>query len=221
MKTMGQLSAVELKDRVEDELKWEPSVNEAEIGVIVSDGFVTLTGSIDSWSAKTAAERAAQRVFGVKAVVDSLQVKLPPHGEHTDADIATAAADAIRWHVSLPRDIIKIVVDHGLIKLKGEVDWQYQRNAAENTVRHLRGVKGIVNGLTVKPRMSPSDVKNKITAALERSAMLDAQGITVDAQGGQVTLRGTVHSLTEKFEAGKAAWSAPGVAEVLNDLKVR
>jgi len=219
MKTTEK-SAVDLKDSVLQELKWEPSVNEAEIGVIVKDGVVTLTGNVDSWSEKTKAEAAVQRVFGVKAVANSLHVRLPMHVEHTDADLASAAVDAIRWHAMLPRNAIKLSVERGVIKLKGEVDWPYQRESAEEAVRHLRGVVGIVNELTVKPRISAVDVKAKITAALERSAALDAGNIKVVAERDSVTLSGWVRSIAEKKEAGLAAWSAPGVSEVRNELHV-
>jgi osmotically-inducible protein OsmY len=211
---------LELQRDVFDELKWEPAVHSTDIGVTVKDGVVTLEGVVDSYPEKWAAERAAKRVAGVKALALELEVKLPVFGKHTDADIAKAAEDALEWNVLVPRDRIKVTVEKGFLTLEGEVNWQTERSEAERAVRYLTGVKGVANEITVKPKALPTDVKAKIEAALNRNAILDAQQIKVEADGGKVTLRGTVSSWAERDEAEAAAWAAPGVEEVKDFIAV-
>ncbi len=210
----------ELQMDVMTELDWEPRVDPAEIGVAVKDGIVTLSGHVDTYPEKWAAEQAAGRVSGVKAVVEEIDVKLPGIYERSDQDIARAAANVLDWNSYVPRDRVKVQVQGGWVTLSGEVDWRYQRDAAGDAVRNLMGVRGLANDISVKPAVSTVEVKSKIEAALERSAMIDASGIKVTAKGSKVTLKGTVRSWAERDEAGRVAWSAPGVADVVNEILV-
>jgi osmotically-inducible protein OsmY len=214
------MTDLEIKKNVESELNWEPSINAAEIGVAVKDGIVTLTGRVQSYWDKVAAEHAADRVAGVKAVVNELEIRLPYASERTDEDIARAAVESLNWSVLVPKDRIKVKVSKGWITLEGTVDWQFQKTAAEKAVRKLIGVKGVSNLVDVKPRVSKVEVKASIEAALKRSAELDANRIKVETDGDKVILTGTVHSLFEREEAERAAWKALGVRSVDNRIKV-
>ncbi len=203
-----------------DELAWEPSVDAAHIGVSVKDGIVALTGHVPTYAEKFAAELAARRVHGVKAIVNELEVKLPGSSVRTDEDIAADAVKALQSNVFVPADAIRITVRDGWIILEGEVEWQYQRDAAENAVRFLAGVKGVSNLIEIKPRVSPAEVQHKIEDAIRRSAEMDARRVGVEVRDGEVVLRGTVRSWAEKEEAERAAWAAPGVRRVQDLITV-
>ncbi|WP_029922598.1 BON domain-containing protein [Nevskia soli] len=215
MKTDAQL-----KKDVETELEWDPAVAAAGIGVEVKGGIVTLTGHLESYPEKIAAEKAAQRVAGVKGVAVEIDVKLPGSSYRTDADIAAYATDAIRWNTSVPQERIKIKVEGGRVTLSGDVDWNYQRTSAESTVRDLIGVKGVLNQIQLKQKISPENVKAKIEAALQRAAHLDAKAIKVEILGGTVTLEGSVHSLAERRLIENATWAAPGVLKVVDGIRI-
>ncbi|MDP9043533.1 MAG: BON domain-containing protein [Pseudomonadota bacterium] len=208
----------QLQTDVIAELSWEPSVHAAEIGVEVKDGIVTLAGHVRSYSEKWNAERAAQRVSGVRAIAVEMDVKLPALGKRNDADIARSATNMLSWASAVPDDTIKVLVEDGWITLSGAVDWQFQKLAAADAVRILTGVKGVSDQIAIKPTVAMSAVKADIEAALKRRATRDAKNISVQVHGADVTLTGTVHSYAERELATNSAWSTPGVRNVVDDM---
>ncbi len=215
MKTNAQLQ----RD-VMDELQFEPSVNAANIGVTAKDGIVTLAGKVSNYAEKYAASEAAERVTGVKAVTDETKVDLPLAHQRDDQDIAQAVLNALKWHVWVPQDAIKVKVEQGWVTLEGTVDFKFQQTAARNAVQDLTGVMGVSNLISLKSVVAPSDLKVRIENALTRAAELDGERIKVEVDGNKVILRGKVSSWAERDEAERAAWSAPGVWDVDDKLEI-
>ncbi len=210
----------QLKKDVSDELEWEPSVNATNIGVAVHNGVVTLSGHIQTFAEKAAIERVVQRIDGVKAMALELDVKLAPGHQRNDTEIAESARVAMQAQALVPADKITLKVEHGWVTLNGEVEWDYQRTNAERTVHALMGVVGVTNRITLKSRTVPSDVSNRIRDALARQAEREARNIDVSVSGSTATLRGSVHSWSERNAAQGAAWAAPGITMVVNEIRV-
>lgn len=210
----------QLKQSVLDELKWEPSIDEAHIGVTARDGVVTLMGHVDSFFQKRAAESAAGRVKGVKAVAEEIEVKLSSNIKRDDEEIAAAAISRLSWDVSVPKDAIKIKVEKGWVTLTGQVDWHYQREAAEDDIRRLHGVIGVSNNATIKTRVNIMNLSDDIASALHRSWFYDSDNVKVSADGGKVRLSGTVETWHDREVAESTAWAAPGANAVENNIVV-
>jgi osmotically-inducible protein OsmY len=205
----------DIKQDVANELMWDSSISASEVKVSAKDGIVTLSGSVLHFIEKVAAEQAAERVGGVKAVADELEVKTI--FDKSDEDIAQAALSALKWNYSVP-DNVKVSVEKGWITINGEAEWDYERNAAKNSVSQLMGVTGVTNNMTIKSKAQPSDIKTRIEEALKRSAEAEGRKISVSVSGNKVTLSGHVHSFSEIDDAREAAWMAPGVMDVENNL---
>jgi len=213
---------VQIQASIIDELRWDPILNAAEIGVTVKNGIATLSGVVDSYAKKIAAENAAKRVTGVRAVAEDIQVGPSDALQRSDTEIAQAVLNALRWHAAIEEEKIKVRVDDGNVWLEGEVEWEYQRSNARNCIEHLSGVRSIINAIVIKPRTAAKllDVQQKIGAALQRNASLAAKQIEVSVVGSKAILNGTVRSFAEREAAVMAAWSAPGITEVDNRLVI-
>ena len=214
-------SSSQIQKDVYEELKWDPSITQADIGVSVKEGVVTISGSVLKYAEKFAAEAAAKRVGGVTAVVDEIKVKIPGALAKDDQDIAKAVMTALEWHVWVPHKDIKVVVENGWVTVSGSASWEYERNSVEKAIRYLDGVKGVTNNIILRPAVSSKDVKEKIEKAILRTAKEDIDRINVSTTDGQVRLTGRVSNWTERSNAESAAWSAPGVSKVKNEIRIQ
>ncbi len=210
----------DIKRDVEDELRWDPDIDATDIAVAVHNGVVALSGFVRSYAQKTQAERDAKRVAGVVGVANDIEVRLPVLDQRPDPDIARDAVNALKSELPFSSENMKVVVKDGYVTLEGAVEWNYARERAESAVKRIRGVKGVTNAIEVKPKVQPYEIRRKIEDALRRSAEVDASRITVEANGSEVILRGTVRSWAERQEAERAAWAAPGVTRVDNRIVI-
>lgn len=212
---------LEIQKNVSEELLWEPTIEASEIGVIVTNGIVTLTGNVDTYAGKKQAERAAQRVSGVKGVVEEIVVNLLDTCQKPDKEIVQAVSNILKWHSSVKEDKIKITVESGWVTIEGEVDWNYEKDAIKFAIEDLIGVKGIHNLIRLNSKMAANDIRLKIADAFKRNAMIDANNINIQVRGQKVTLKGIVRSHAEKQDAEQATFKAPGVTEVNNQLVIK
>ena len=210
----------EIQKDVMDQLRWEPFLNASKIGVSVNNGIVTLSGQVDTYSKKVLAEKATKKVAGVKAIAEDIQIGLSKTYLKTDTEIAQTVVNALKWHTMIPEEKIKVTVEDGIVKLEGEVEWEYQLTQARTSVENLIGVRSVTNLISVKPKVTPSDVQQKINSAFLRSASIDAAKITAEVLGNRVILHGKVRSFAEKDDAENAAWAAPGIISVESKLSI-
>ena len=213
-------SDFQIQKDVMDELKWDPFISISEIGVSVKNGVVTLSGHVDTYSKKLAAEKAAKKVAGVKAVAEELTVGISPSYRKTDSEIAAAVISALKWHSAVQDEKIKITVEDGTVKLEGEVDWEYQRNNVKTAIENLTGMRSVLDLIMVKPRITPTDIQQKISSAFHRSATIDAGKLTAEVIGSKVVIHGKVRSFMEKEDVERAVWNAPGVTSVESKIQI-
>ena|ERR1700733_2041713 len=209
-----------LQRDVMEALKWDPILNTAEIGVSASDGVITLTGRVDSYTKKIAAERAAKSVHGVRALAEEIEVRRGNNNTFSDTELAEAAVKALEWCTAVPDERLTLSVENGWIKLEGDIEWQFQKDRAQSEIEDIVGVNGITNLISIKPELDPTDIEYKIQRAFQRSATIDSSSVVIDVNGSLVTLKGTVRSWAERKDAENAAWSAPGVAKVNDEIMV-
>lgn len=213
-------SDTQIREDIKKEFRWNPLINETKIDIAVQNGIVTLSGNVDSYVKKLAAEGAAKKIAGVKAIAESIQIGVDTAARKPDAELAAAVLNTLKWHAAVKEETIKIKVENGIVILEGEVEWEYQRTNARKAVENLVGVRAVVNLITVKPKFSTDDIKERIDAAFHRSATVDARQVDVEVSGSTVILRGKVRSIAEKEDAETAAWNAPGVVSVDSKLEI-
>ncbi len=211
---------LEIQRDVMEELLWSPLLKSSEIGVAVKNGIVTLSGMVDTYAKKIEAENSTKKVEGVKAVAEDIEVKISALGLRNDTEIAQAVLNALKWHSSVQEDKIKMKVENGWVTLEGSVEWEFQKNAVKNSIENLFGVRGIINNIKIVPTIAATDIGRKISAAFHRSASIDADRIKIEVLGNKVVLKGKVRSFAEKKDAEHAAWLAPGVSRVENNLDI-
>ena len=211
---------LEIQQDVINELRWQPFLKSANIGIAVKDGVVTLSGTVDNYAQKIEAEKAAKKVSGVKAIAEDIQIGVSPSYKKTDAEIVESIMGALKWHAAVPEENIKVKVENGNVTMEGQVEWEYQRNSAKKAVNNLLGVRNVINLINVKPKLTSFDVRAKITQALQRTATVDAERVSIQVEGTKVTLDGKVRSFAEKEDIEDAAWCAPGVIRVESHLEL-
>lgn len=209
----------DIKKDILAELKWDPEIDETDIGVTVKDGSAVLMGTVSSYFQKTAAGRAAKRIRGVRSIADEIEVKLPYQMEGSDEDISQRISDLFEWNAQIPADDIKSVVRSGIVTISGDVDWQYQKNYIQKQVEDIKGVRSVINNINLRKKATASDIKNEIMRALYRHASVEASRVNVSIDGGTVTLTGTVDNYFEKDLIKNAVWSAAGVTKVTDNIR--